>query len=173
MNKAATLKELVEHIVGTHHAYLKRELPELEAVISEILRSDHAQQHQSLAAFHAAFRQFRREIENHLRKEEEVLFPILTGMETAVQAGLAPPRQAFGSVSNPIAFMEQEHKLAEQQLDKMRELTGNYACPSEASEPFRVLCSRMKVLEEDLAVHSGLEDRILFPKAIELEAAGK
>src|SRR5690348_5361736 len=86
-----SLCELTQHVRDTHHAYLKTELP----LIWDLLRKAAATGRPAAAevrAFAAVFGRFRSELENHLRKEEEVLFPMIERLDHAVRSGDRPPR---------------------------------------------------------------------------------
>ncbi len=161
----ATLDALIRHIVGKHHAYLREELPAIDHLVGEwnAVPGAHSTTSQSVRRL---FRQFRRELEGHLKKEEDILFPMIVQIERAVARGEKPPRQTFGSIARPIDIMEAEHEFARRCLDAlgdiMRECTGPVG--------FR---ARLAALEADLDIHAGLEDHILFPRAIEMESAGQ
>ena len=95
---------LVDHIVQTHHRYVRNALPviaeQLEALVFTYLDS-----HPELARVAQVFDEMRRELERHLMKEEQILFPYVLQL-----AGLAGQRRGdwaspFGTVANPIAMM--------------------------------------------------------------------
>jgi regulator of cell morphogenesis and NO signaling len=64
--QTAPLDELVSHIVETHHAYLKLDLPVLEARIEKVVAVHGARDPQRLPRLLAVFAGLRRELEAHL-----------------------------------------------------------------------------------------------------------
>ena len=157
-----TLADLIRYIVSKHHTYLREKLP----VIENLLVGARAAE---LARLTSVFRQFRRGIEEHLKKEEAILFPMIEKVETARHAGQEPPRFPFGSIAHPISVMEQEHERARQELAQLRTLTTGYTTfPGLSDGPSSAL-GKLHDVERDLEVHSRLEDEILFPRAIDLE----
>ena len=64
------------------------------------------------------FRFFKRELENHLRKEEEVLFPLIPQLEAAFDPAPRLPRFPFGPLANPIGVMEEDHDAERRQMAK-------------------------------------------------------
>ena len=74
-------------------------------------------------------------------------------------------------MQNPIRQMELEHDKAGNALAKMRELASDYALPADACNTFAALYDGLQAMESDLHEHIHLENNILFPRAIELEAA--
>jgi regulator of cell morphogenesis and NO signaling len=76
----------------------------------------------------------------------------------------------FGSVENPIAMMKQEHESEGVIYAKIAELWNNYTPPEDACNTYKVTFSMLQEFELDLHKHIHLENNILFPKAIRLEA---
>jgi regulator of cell morphogenesis and NO signaling len=155
----ATLSSLIQHILDTHHSYLREALPKIAGLC----------QTAGEATIGGALEGLRDEIESHLWKEEMVLFPLIRSLEAASEAGRAAPPSHCGSVQNPIRVMEQEHAGAKQALARLRELTGDYG-QTEARPLSAELVAELARLDEDLHRHIHLEDDILFPRAITLEA---
>ncbi len=109
------------------------------------------------------------DIEMHLQKEEQILFPLIRQIE-AFQQGRGPaPEMHCGSIGNPIRQMEHEHDVAGQFLTQMRQITENYSLPKDACPTFTALYKGLDALEKDLHEHIHLENNILFPKAQDLE----
>jgi regulator of cell morphogenesis and NO signaling len=162
---AAPLGALIEHIVETHHVYLKTQLPRLEAMLEKVTRG-YVQHGETLRAIAGVFAPMKAELLGHLIKEEMVLFPLIRGL-VAGEGG------SFhcGSVQNPIRVMCFEHDSAGEGLARLRHITSGFAAPSDACNTFRALYHELEDLERDLHRHIHLENNILFPRAIELEAA--
>jgi regulator of cell morphogenesis and NO signaling len=70
------LKELVEHIVNTHHAYLYESLPIISELTTKILRV-HGTNHPELAKVHKLFHTLKMELDEHLIKEETIQYPAI------------------------------------------------------------------------------------------------
>ena len=130
---AAGLDALMRHIVVRHHEYLRHELPLMERLIARLREARGRTDAATVVPLEKVFRFFKRELENHLRKEEEVLFPMIAQLEAASVAGVRLPRYSFGPIANPIGIMEEEHDSERRELAKMLGLTGNCSSPAEAS----------------------------------------
>ena len=161
----ASLTELTTHIVATHHAFMKSELPRITELLAKV-RNAHEEQHPELADLAQVFGTLRAEIEGHLRKEEQVLFPLIQEMEAKREAGSAH----CGSVNNPIRVMEHEHDNAGAALEKMRELTLGFRVPADACNTYAALLDGLAAMERDLHEHIHKENNILHPRAARLEA---
>ena len=165
----AGLQGLIEHIVSRHHAYLRGELPWIERAIARAAEIGARADASMLGPLARTFRFFKRELELHLRKEEEVLFPLIRQVETLVNSGDKPPRFSFGSIANPIGIMEQDHEGERCQIGRMLDLTGNYSGPPQTAHIYGPLFDRLQALDRDLRLHVHLEDEILFPRVRLLE----
>ena len=75
-----------------------------------------------------------------------------------------------GNIGNPIRMMEMEHQNAGKALDRIREITDDYAVPENGCNSFRAMLSGLEHLEADLHLHIHKENEILFPKAADMEA---
>ncbi|NUQ01688.1 MAG: iron-sulfur cluster repair di-iron protein [Armatimonadetes bacterium] len=161
----ASLTELADHIVATHHAYLRAELPRLDAMTEKVARV-HGDRHAWLSGIRATFVGLKAELESHMMKEEQILFPLCRRLEQASGA------ESFhcGSIGNPIRVMEHEHDDAGRALETLRELSSGFTAPIEACNTFRAMLDGLHELEQDLHIHIHKENNILFPRAIAAEA---
>ena len=106
--QTAPLNEIVKHIVGTHHEYLKLELPALGNRMNKVLSVHGSKDSETLGRLAEVFGTLRAEMEAHMQKEELMLFPFLAKYGRAETLGQPLPPVPFGSVANPIGVMERE-----------------------------------------------------------------
>lgn len=158
------LAALCDHIEQTHHAYLRQELPRLTNLIAKLVNV-HGAAHGELAEVEQYFADLRSELEPHMFKEEQILFPAIRRLEQADTEQRFP----FGTVANPIRMMEIEHDTAGNAMARIRELTSDYLPPADACNTYRATLDALLTLEQDLHVHIHKENNILFPSAIERE----
>ena len=163
------LSRLAAHIVETHHAYIRRELPRLDELAAKVVRR-HGDTRQELPEIQRRVSELGEELTAHLGKEEIVLFPYIAKLERYASGEGPLPRNCFGSVAHPIAMMTQEHDLAGSLMAEIRALSGDYAPPEGACPTYRAFYAGLLEFEQDLHQHIHLENNILFPRAIALEA---
>jgi regulator of cell morphogenesis and NO signaling len=168
----ASLEILSAHIVATHHAYVKRELPRL-ATLAEKVVARHGGTKAELPIIQSTLAQLDAELSQHLAKEEAILFPYVVELERALTAGTAKPHGCFGTVANPIAMMTQEHDAAGVLIADIRRLSHNFVTPPDACPTYHAFYDGLKEFEQDLHQHIHLENNILFPRAIDLEASSQ
>jgi regulator of cell morphogenesis and NO signaling len=167
--QTAPLDELVKHIVGTHHEYLKMDLPVLGHRMDKVAAVHGAHDPEMLPRMAEVFAALRAEMEMHMHKEETILFPFIEQYGRAQAQNRPMPPVPFGTIANPIAMMEREHVSAGGAIAEMRTMTNDFELPAYACSTVRALYEGLQVLEADLHVHIHLENNILFPRAIALE----
>ncbi len=160
---------LVDYIINNHHQYVRRMIP-VVTLHADKVASVHGKNHPETLSIADLFLAVREELEMHMMKEERILFPQIKQMVLTQKENsqfFPPP---FGTIQNPIRMMEFEHTSAGDALYQIRELSNNYSHPEDACNTFKALYSELKEFEEDLHKHIHLENNILFPKSITLEA---
>jgi len=162
----APLVDLTDHIVAKQPEFMKKELPRIGDLLDKVL-SAHGANHPELTSVGSVFSGLREEIEAHLAKEEQVLFPLVQAME---KSGAIPSRHCE-SVNNPIQVMEHEHDNAGEALRRLRELTADYTAPADGCPTYQALMAGLATMERDLHEHIHKENNILHPRAAALEAS--
>ena len=158
------LDELCDFIVERYHAYLHRALPLIGAELAALTGAD-----PSIAETRAAFADLANEVQGHLAKEENLLFPAIEALARADREGGSRPALLFVTVLHPIRLMETEHRRIESAMDRLRDLTHGYAVPADAPDSWRHCLSEMSRLDADRRDHHRTENEVLFPDALELE----
>lgn len=159
-----SLTELADHIEGTHHAYLKDELPRL-VEMAERVGYKHGERDPSLREVALTVRELAEEMFSHMQKEERVLFPLVRQIEAGLRGGFA------GSVADPIRQMEAEHDDAGRATERLRELTGGFTPDADACNTHRALLHGLARFEADLHRHVHKENNVMFPRALALVAS--
>lgn len=166
----ARLSELLDHILKTHHACLRTELPVIKQRLVKILEAHAATHGESLRRLQQTFFELEKEIHGHLHKDELILLPFLRQIEAARLKGRVPAPAPFAAVENPIRVMRHEHDNAVAARQRMREITFDYRVPPDACATYEALYRGLEKLEADLRQHIHLENNILSPRAVALEA---
>jgi regulator of cell morphogenesis and NO signaling len=155
---------LVDHLEATHHRYLKQELPRLSELAAKVSRV-HGETHPELIRVAEVYAELRADLEPHLRKEEEVLFPMIRSLASASHR----PAGHRDAIANPIATMEQEHTTVGGLLEQLRALTHGYQAPADTCASTRALMAGLAELEADTHLHVHKENNHLFPAAQAME----
>jgi regulator of cell morphogenesis and NO signaling len=162
------LEAICKHIVETHHAYIRVELPRLQMLAQKVV-SRHGETCPELEQIQQLIKSLGEELLQHLGKEEMVLFPYITNLERNLASCGPRPLGCFGAVSNPIRVMIAEHDAAGDAMAGMRALSNGFTPPEWACPTYRGFYQTLAEFEKDLHQHVHLENNILFPRAIELD----
>ncbi len=155
---------LVDHLEATHHAYLHDALPRLTALADKVA-GVHGANHPELARVAELVHEMQEELEPHLRKEEQVLFPMIRELAAASAASEFP----CGSLVDPIRVMLGEHDSVGELLASLRAATDQYRVPDDGCGSYHALYSGLAELEADTHLHVHKENNELFPLVLETE----
>lgn len=165
-----SLANLATHIVDKHHAYVRNELPRLYELANKVVNR-HGDSRQELPEIRSKLTELGEEMIEHQGKEEVVLFPYIGKLERYASGDGKKPRNCFGNISNPITMMTRDHDIAGNLMAEIRRLSQDYTPPPSACPTFRAFYQGLLEFEQDLHHHIHLENNILFPHAITLEAS--
>lgn len=161
-----SLSQLVDYIVATHHSYVKQEMPQIQSYLERVA-SKHGDRHPEMRKVAKIFAAVKEEMEEHMQKEERILFPRIKEAEKQ-SSDPDKIKLNISYLQSPIYMMEEEHDHAGAALAEIRELTGNYNPPADACTTYRLCFAALQAFETDLHQHVHLENNMLFPKAIGL-----
>ena len=152
---------LCDYIINTHHTFVKRSLPNL-VLYTQKIASVHGEHHPGLLEVAELVGKINSELSQHLKNEEEVLFP-------AIKGALNTKSGVFSStIHSEISRMHDEHLFAGGAMDRINVITGSYKVPSDGCNTYHVTFQLLKEFEDDLHIHVHLENNILFPKSLKL-----
>ena len=140
---------LSTYIEDTHHAYLRDTLPEIDALLLAVLRA-HGKNHGELFETYRLFGRLKADLEQHLIKEETLLFPALS------QEG------AQAQIRGLSAEIIEEHEAAGEILEDLVRVTGGFQVPSDACLSYERVYALLPAFIEDLHTHIHLENNILL-----------
>ena len=155
------LAELADHIVSTHHVYLREELPRIDGLVRKVAEAhSDSPSGPQLRELVGLMKGLIGELQSHMLKEERILFPLIHRLDTATGDDEISP----GMLDGPISVMEQEHDNAGRALGRVRELTADFTIPDWACNTYRAMLDALLKLELDLHQHIHKENNILFPR---------
>ncbi|WP_258128897.1 iron-sulfur cluster repair protein YtfE [Achromobacter anxifer] len=154
----ASAAELVDHILARYHEVHRQQLPELIRLALKV-EQVHADSPDCPTGLAEHLRGMQQELESHMQKEEQVLFPMLARGHGAM-AGM------------PIMVMRAEHDDHGVALERLLALTNGITLPRAACNTWRALYLGLRAFKEDLMAHIHLENNILFENAAGMATRG-
>jgi len=159
---------LCDYIVNNHHSYVMKMIPVLYTHTKKIA-AVHGANHPELLKIADHFETVAIELQQHMKKEEQMLFPFIKKLYVSKKHNTSTVQAPFGSVQNPIRMMEEEHQNAGDEMYSIRSLSNGYTVPADGCTTYRITYQELQDFEHDLHQHVHLENNILFPKAVSLE----
>lgn len=158
---------LIDYILKIHHRGIRNNGPVIEAQFRRVLEAN--ADNADLKAAHQLFYDSLVDLDMHLMKEENVLFPFVLDLFEAAEQATAIEQMHCGSVQNPIRVMEDDHAGEVARYNRIAALTNNFTAPQGANEEYRQLMLRLSEFMAALHEHIRLENDHLFPAAVALE----
>lgn len=148
--------KLIDHIVETHHQYLKNELNPIGEYVTKIFRVHGGEKNPHLKDLHRAYNELKMELEEHIISEENDVFPLIKEYENN------PSEALKQQIIKANGGLEEEHEVAGNLLKEMRVLTNDFVPPADACGSYRIAYARLAELETDTFQHIHLENNVLF-----------
>ena len=156
--RQAPSNSLIDHILNTHHVFLRRELPQLSDLTTTILRVHGASHGDVLAKVHRLFHTLKLEVDQHLIQEEEIVFPLLK------EYAENPAPGQLDKITDLNGGLIEVHEGAGGILKELRKVTDQYKLPDDACRTYMMTYTKLEGLESDLFQHIHLENNLLFPR---------
>mgnify|MGYP000586752058 CR=1 FL=1 len=151
------LQIVIEYLKHAHQQFIKDKLPYIARLIAR---------HQDLDDLKLIFPEFVDEFVNHIYEEEDTLFHYL---DTLIKIDK-------GQHANPLAALWKHRSMRLKDVfedhQEVDELAGIRNLAEEYQDQdilARVILQEIKAFDREMWYHAEIENKILFPKAIELE----
>jgi len=141
---------LIDHILTRYHEMHRADFAAL-MLLAERVEHVHEGDAEAPVGLAQALATLAHEMEDHMTKEERILFP---AMRDGGGAG----------IEHPIAVMRADHDDHAENIALIRQLTHDLTPPEHACGSWRSLYSGTLTLFDDIAAHIALENDVLFPR---------
>lgn len=153
---AVSMEQLIHHIINTHHAYLNKVFPPMTELTAKILRVHGKNHGDVLSQVHRLFSQLRMDMEQHMIREEETVFPQIIDYEQS------PTPEKLETVIQAVEELDKEHDATGDIVKTLRNVTSDYALPEDACGTYAYVFEKLQEIEADIFQHIHLENNILF-----------
>lgn len=163
-----SVKLITNYLQKTHYYYHQIKVPEIEKLIEEMVISCYAQK-ENLVLLKKFFNDYKQELLNHTRREEQVVFPYTIALEDAYYSN-EPDSSALKLLETySIDIFQNEHDNIEEKLFDLKNIIIKYLPQPKDSKLCNKLLFELFSLEQDLNDHSRIEEKVLVPKVREME----
>jgi len=167
--EAFPIELVVEYIKRTHVYYLEKKLPEIEQSIF-LLSGLYASHHPILATLQNFFHAYSEDLTAHIQAEETTLLPYIAVLSKCLSNPLHYSEYIMSSAEYSVEKFLAAHHDTEDELADIRDAIRLYEPPVTNASLYRILLTQLQTFEQDLCVHAHIEDLVLIPKALQMEA---
>ena len=160
---------LIEYIKNVHHRYLQVQLPLLGQQLVSFAGS-HARKMPWINELLDTFNTLSVLLLEQDRQQELRVFPYLRQLESAVTGDPDYGRLFIKTFRQPSGFFGQTEDQVANLFTQMRTLTADYSIPGNACVNHQVVLHKLNELDDNCQAHYYLENAILLPRALVMEA---
>jgi regulator of cell morphogenesis and NO signaling len=160
---------IIDYLRSTHQYYLNTKIPDIEGYIDKMEKSVSEKNLKNVQLLNSFFRDYKNELEKHLEREEDQVFPYILNLEKSVEKKQILPELLVLVQKEPIENYERTHDDVESKLSDLKNLIMRHLPPVLCKELCQKLLVELFRLEADLEDHARIEDKVLVPKVKLLE----
>jgi len=159
---------IVEYLRSTHRFYLEDKIPEIEEMIEQMISRCYPDKEQ-MELIRNFFGLYKKELFEHIRREEEEVFPYVLLIEEASAGKKLSGEQQSRLQGRTMKAYQEEHDDIEEKLFDLKNIIIKYLPPPEVPQACTKILHELFYLEQDINDHSRIEDKVMAPKVEQLE----
>ncbi len=163
---------IVEYLKHAHFIFIKHKLPYITRLVNDF-RAQHDDYRAVERDLKMVFPLFVEDFILHIYKEEDTLFRYISALDRASKGNFIPTRLYYLLEKHSVQKFAIEHEVHDDEMEGIRKITNGYDLPAQAPLHVKVIYNELKQFEKSLITHARIENEILFPKAMVLEAQVK
>lgn len=163
---------IIEYLKHSHFLFVKHKLPYIARLI-ESFKANHEDYSAVERDLKLVFPLFVEDFIQHIYEEEDTFFRFIQTLERSVKGKFSPTRLYYLLEKNSVQKFAVDHDTHDDEMEGIRRITRDYLITSETPLHIKVLYNELKAFEKSLITHARIENEILFPKAMALEAKVK
>jgi regulator of cell morphogenesis and NO signaling len=159
---------ITDYLQKTHDDYHQNKVPEIEFLIEQMVNSCYTQK-DNIVLLKKFFNDYKQELLNHTKREEEVVFPYTLAIEKAYLSDKPDQSVLKLMETYSIEVFQNEHDNIEEKLFDLKNIIIKYLPQPKDSKLCNKLLFELFNLEQDLNDHSRIEEKVLVPKIRQME----
>jgi regulator of cell morphogenesis and NO signaling len=166
--KSFPVSLIVYYLHKTHEYYLEEKVPEIESMINEMVKCSEGDKNKRKLVGDF-FLEYKKELTNHILREEEKVQPYVLEIESAFNNN-SLPADLFKKIKKySIEDFASEHDNVVEKLNDLKNIIIKYLPPCTNMSLSNKILIELFRLEKDLNAHARLEDKVLIPKVFRME----
>jgi regulator of cell morphogenesis and NO signaling len=158
------LQDLIHYIKEKEHAYYRQMMPLIQKHLVDVT-IEKTKISLGFRAVSDGFSQICPLLDQHLRKEDDILFPYILGQLEGKENDTYNEK-LIPLIESPIQLLQKEHTAIDKLLAKINKISHNFYTPDSAAPTYKLAYQELREFEKKLARTIKMEDEILFPKIL-------
>ena len=168
--KSFPLSLIISYLINTHNYYLDRKIPEINSMISLLLKESKEPMQKELILIEKFFNEYRDNLTAHIQREETIVYPYILKLEQYNKDMDSISEQEVEELkAYAIERYAVEHDDIQESLYDLKSLIIKYLPPQENNILCYKILGQLGHLEKDINDHSNMENRVLIPRVELLE----
>lgn len=163
---------IIEYLKHSHFLFIKHKLPYISRLV-ESFKAQHDDYLQVERDLKMVFPLFVEDFIEHIYEEEDTLFHYILALEKASRGKFSPGQLYYLMEKNSVQKFAMEHEAHDDEMEGIRKITRDYTLVGKTPLHVKVIYNELKSFEQSLITHARIENEILFPKAMAIEAKVK
>ena len=168
----ATLNEspinlVIEYLKHNHSYFIKNRLPYIKSLISNLTLED--KKYRFFNDLKFIFPLFYEDFVDHILEEEKYIFTYIQNLQQFDNKVKDHAKLFFASKKISLEEEAKEHKEEDSEMSGIRGLTKNYSIKNIDNLHLKVIFQELEEFDKELELHSDIENKILFPRALKLQ----
>jgi regulator of cell morphogenesis and NO signaling len=166
------LNLIIEYLKHSHFLFIKHKLPYIARIVQSF-QADHDQYKSMERDLKFVLPLFVEDFIHHIYEEEDTLFTYIKALERAARKTYLPTKLYYLLERHSVQKFAIEHEAHGDEMAGIRKITNDYYVSAETPLHIKVIFQELREFEKSLITHARIENEILFPKAMALEAKVK
>ena len=159
---------IVDYLRKSHLDFIHVRIPKLEFLLSRLVAGSSTGDLKVIQTF---YNKYKDELITHINDEEENAFPYVLDLQRVYDHNIKPLPESVSKYS--IQSFEKEHTNVDEKLYDLKNIIIKYLSPDYHDRDCNEFLFELFQFERDLQDHARIEDKILVPKAMDIEKAVK
>ena len=165
--KTSPINLVIEYLKHNHSYFIKNRLPYIKSLISNLNLED--KKYNFFNDLKFVFPIFYEDFVDHILEEEKYIFTHIMNLFQVEKDSKDHARLFFAIKNLSLKDIAQEHLEEDSEMSGIRGLTKNYSIKNIENLHLKVIFQELKDFDKELEKHSDIENKILFPRALELQ----
>ena len=158
---------VIEYLKHNHSYFIKNKLPYIKNLISSLSIED--KKYEFFNDLKFIFPLFYEDFVDHILDEEKYIFTYIQNLYHLDDNVKNHAKIFFEMKSISLKDIAEAHLNEDSEMSGIRGLTKNYSIKNIKNLHLKVIFQELKEFDNELEVHSNIENHILFPRALELQ----